>query len=352
VDSSGFSAALDEILPILTLYKQQLRQLAIESLKDSDNAAAAKAAIETKLRNAGIRSPNDQDEERRPFGLVNLEIVQPALQTDLLSVLFHLHLAHGTDTSLSIFRHGSANWDLVFKLDRNERDTDFYHMAPPQFTASDANGSFLMLLASDSERYGDGGYRLLVDLYRIDGAFNTKDQLSHQTFDGKDHQIALDANGFRLETISMEHDAARAGYRVFPYRYELHSDQLIRVAPIGFDAYDFVGEWGNLPWDEAAKWSDPANITRIREYYNKLRTTEGYFGGEFGAVQTCDPQQKTWQVEYEGRDNASLYFQVERKDKWTFIVKDISEKKQDGCKDVEWRSGQPFLTMFSKPLEW
>jgi len=58
------------------------------------------------------------------------------------------------------------------------------------------------------------------------------------------------------------------------------------------------------------------------------------------------------EIEYEGHDSAAIYFQVEREDKWTFILKDISEKRQDGCKDVEWRSGQPFLTMFSKPLEW
>jgi hypothetical protein len=344
---------LDEILPIVSIYKEQLRQLAVESLNDYENLAGAKTAIETKLRKLGIRRP--KAEERRPYGLIDdFEIVQPPLQPKLLSVLFHLKLAHAIDTSFSLFRRNGARWDLVFQIDRNDYfkwELDAYHMAPPQFTASDLKGSFLLLLASDSGRSGDGSYGLWVDLYRVDAAFD-KDQLFHKIFACKDHQIALDADGFRLETISMEHDSAQAGYRVFPYRYQIHGDQVIRVAPVGFDAHDFVGEWGNLPWEEAANWSDPDHLGRIQAYYSKLRDAGGYFGGEFGDVQVCDPQQRIWQVEYNGAvDDAPIYFLVERKDKWTFIVKDIGTEMRDGCKNLGLDPRRPFVTMFSKPLE-
>jgi hypothetical protein len=134
---------------------------------------------------------------------------------------------------------------------------------------------------------------------------------------------------------------------------EIHGDRVSRVAPLGFDAHDFVGEWGNLPWDEAASWSDAAHLGRIQEYHNKLRDADGYFVGEFGEVQVCDPQQKIWQVEYNraGEDD-SIYFLVERKDKWTFVVKDIGDEKLDGCKDVEREPRRPSLTMFAKLLEW
>jgi hypothetical protein len=199
----------------------------------------------------------------------------------------------------------------------------------------------------------DGGYGLWVDLYHADTAFD-KEPFFHQIFYCKDHQIALVADSFRLETISMEHDSARAGYRVFPYQYKILGDLVTRVAPIGFDAHDFVGEWGNLPWEEAAKWSDPGNLGKIRKYYNMIRDAGGYFGGEFGKIQVCDPRQSIWQVEYGGTvsDDNSVYFLVERKDKWTFIVKDIGTDKRDGCKEVEFEPGKPFQTMFAKPLEW
>ena len=345
---------LTEIVPILSIYKQQLRHLAAESLKEFTDAASVKSAIEAELQKAGIR--RSKEEEPRPYGLIDdLEVVQPPQQPNLVAVLFHLQLANAIDTSLSLFRQDRKNWDLVFELDRNDYikwELDAYHMDPPQFTTTDKNGSFLMLVASDGGRGGNGSYGLWVDLYRVDATFH-KQQLLHREFGCKSHQIAIEADGLRLETISMEHDVARAGYRVFPYRFEVRGDDVVRVAPIGFDAHDFVGEWGNLPWAEAAKWSDPAHVGRIREYYNQIRDGDGYFGGEFGANQVCDAQQRIWQVEYNraGADE-SIYFQVERKDKWTFIVINIGKEMRDGCKDVEWKPGQGFSTMFAKPLEW
>jgi hypothetical protein len=134
----------------------------------------------------------------------------------------------------------------------------------------------------------------------------------------------------------VEHDAARAGYRVYPYRYEIRGDDVIRVVPIGFDAHDFVGEWGNPPRDEAAKWSDSAHLGKIRESYSKILDAEGYFGGECGQTQVCDARRQLWQVEYKraGADG-SIDSLVESKDKWTFIVKDIGEEMRDGCEDVE-----------------
>jgi hypothetical protein len=343
---------LSEILPILSVYKEQLRQLAVESLKEFEDPAAAKAAIEAKLRRAGIGGAKEGN--RRPYGRVDVEVVQPSLQPQLLSVLFHLGLSHATDTSLSLFRRGRAGWEIVFNVDRNDYfkwELDAYHMEPPQFTASDSKGSSLMLFASDSGRYGDGTYELWVDVFRVDASFHT-DRLFHKIFGSKNHQIALDPTGFRLETIEMEHDSARAGYRVFPYRYEIRGDRVIRVAPIGFDVHDFVGEWGNLPWDEAAKWSDSAHLGRIQEYYKKIRGDDGYFGGEFGEVQVCDAQQKLWQIGLGSEDDDAIYFLVEQKDKWTFVVKDIGTTMREGCKDVESKPGEPFSTMFSKPLEW
>jgi hypothetical protein len=348
---------IGEILPILAVYKEQLRQLTIEVLKGVDDPAKAKAAIETQLRKAGIRSPVDKpkDNETRPYGLISdLEIVQPTLQPTLLSVAFHLDVANAVDTSLSLFRREGNNWNLVFKSDlgdHSKEDSDIYHVAPPQFTASDSKGSFLMLLASDSGRYGNGSYILWIDVFRVDAGFN-KQQLFHTGYASKDHQVALDANGFRLETISMEHDAARAGYRVFPYRYEIHGDQVTRVAPIGFDAHDFVGEWGNLSWEEASRWADPSNLARIQQYHTKLRSPEGYFGGEFGELQVCDSQQRFWQIEFGPGEDRATWFLIERKDKWTFIVKDIGPKMQEGCSAVKEEPGRPFQTMFSKPLEW
>ncbi len=348
----GFQGPLNEILPILSVYKEQLRQLAVDAMKSNDDPARVESAIEAKLREAGVRSPDK--EEKRPYGLIqSVEVVRAPLQQTLLSVLFHLNLADAIDTSLTIFKRDGNAWEVVDKINRNDYykwELDAYQMAPPQFGASDAKGSFLMLIASNSGRYGDGGYELWVDLYRVDREFN-KQRLFHKNFETINHQIALDNSGFRLETMSFEHDAARGGRRVYPYRYEVRGAQVIRVAPIGFDAHDFLGEWGNLPWDEASRWADPTHLGRIHEYYNKARGSDGYFGGEF-AIESCDSQQRMWQIEYRRQDQKDLWFLIERTGQWTFMVRDVGTDKRSGCKDVEWNPRQPFSTMFSKPLEW
>jgi hypothetical protein len=349
-----WGSPLDQVLRVIQIYKEQLRQIAIESMEKSRSAAEAKSAIGGKLRAAGIRE--GKDAKHRHYGLIEeLEFLTPPNQPDLLVVLFHLKLAQATDTSLSIFRRSASGWDLVQKVDRNDYykwEGNAYHIAPPEFTAADANGAFYMLMASDSGRYGNSSCTLLVDLYRVDANFRLE-QLFHQDYFPRVHQITLDADGFRLETIEMEDDGAVAGYRVFPYRYEIRGDRVTRVAPIGFDPHDFLGEWGNLPWEEAARWSDPANLDRIREYYGKIRTSEGYFGGEFGNVQSCDGQKRFWQigVDVSGKDE-SFYFLIEQKDKWTFFVKDIGDEMREGCVDVEQQvPGRTFQTMFAKPLE-
>lgn len=347
----GIDGPLAEIIPILSVYKQQLRQLAVDSLRDSDDPDTIKGTIEAALRKVGVRQANDQ--EGRPYGLVVVEVVRPPQQTKLLIVLFHLNLGHAIDTSLSIFRNDEGAWELVFQLDRNDYykwDLDAYHIAPPQFTASDKNGSFLMLMASDSGRSADGGYGLWIDLYRVAPPFRT-DRLFHKSFGGNGHQVALDANGFRLETLSFEFDLALAGRRVFPYRYQVDGDQVTRVAPIGFDAHDFIGEWGNLPWEEASKLVNPARLETIHEFYNELRTKDGYFGGEFWPVQVCDPQGKNWQIAFTSTPNAKpVYFLVERTAKWSFILDDIGTTVQNGCSNVD-MSRRPPQTMFDKPLE-
>jgi hypothetical protein len=351
--AAGQIGPLAEVIPILAIYKEQLRQLAEDCLRNADDAGSARAAIEAQLQKAGIRTAKEA--ETRPYGLIQeLEIVRPPLQPQLLSVSFHLRLADATDTSLSIFRHEGSGWHLAYKSDRSDYfkwEMDAYHTQAPQFTASDAKGSFLMLLASASGPSGNGSYLLRVDVFRVDGSFEMQ-SIFHQEYGGKDHQIALDANAFRLEIISMEHDAARAGYRTYPYRYEFHGDKAVRTAPIGFDVHDFLGEWGNLAWEEAARWSNPSNPGKIRQYYDKVRGPEGYFGGEFSDVQVCDAQQRLWQIELDAGDAAPLYFLIERTAKWTFFVKDISDEERDGCTVVQPKPGAPQPTMFAKPLEW
>ncbi len=350
---------LDAIVPLMTIYKEQLRDLATRKLKEfagqAFTAEALKASIEQELARAGIRR-SGKEGEARPYGVVeDLEVSRPREQPELLVVVFHLSLAATADSSLSIYRQQGGDRELVFRADHDgyERmEMDAYHMAAPEFTQRDAKGSFLMLLASDSGRSGDGSYAVDVELFRFDSS-HRYDRIFHQSFAGKEHQVALDPDGFRLETMYFSYDTDRGCCRVFPYRYRVTDSSVERIAPIGLDAHDFVEAWGNLPWQEAAKWSDAAHGDRLRSAHERYRSDDGFFGGEFPSTQLCGREK--WQVEFDpvsenGDDADAFFFIVERRDKWAFVMTDVRTEPLVGCKEDTGNGS--ILTMFEKPLEW
>jgi hypothetical protein len=177
------------------------------------------------------------------------------------------------------------------------------------------------------------------------------ESILEKTYYGKGHQIAIEPKGFRLEILSGESDSYRAGYRVYPYRYRIGAPSGVeRIVPIAFDAHDFVEEWGSLAWEEAAKWSASAQSEKLRSWHDRYRDADGYFGGEFPRTQSCGGA--LWQVEYSppGEDSDSIFYVVQRLNKWSFVMKDVRQGPLSGCTDVP----QPasFSTMFDKPLEW
>jgi hypothetical protein len=230
-----------------------------------------------------------------------------------------------------------------------------WHSATPEFTRSDKDGSFVMMLSSDSDRTVDGGYGIEVELLRFDAALRSH-RIFKQQFAGKNHQIALDPDGFRLEVAAFTHDAAQGGCRPYPYHYRVNGDEVTRINPIGLNARDFVEEWGNLPWDEAVKWSDTKNADSLRQWHEKVRDPNGHFGGEFDA-RACDAQKTTWQIgvdqfDEDGKTEHAVFFTVKQTGKLDFVMKSASDKPMDGCQDVEperdWRK-QP--TLFNEPTE-
>ena len=275
---------LDLITPLMAIYKEQLRELVtnkIIALKDQDSKAI-KTSLDRELGRAGIRRSSKDTSEARPYGLIDeLEVFRPAEQPTLFVVLFHLKLATGIDSSLSVYRLGDGQ--PIFRADHNDYDKtemDAYHIATPEFTHADDQKSFLMLLASQSGYAGNGSYALRVELLRFDQSLR-HESILEKTYYGKGHQIAIEPKGFRLEILSGESDSYRAGYRVYPYRYRIGAPSGVeRIVPIAFDAHDFVEEWGSLAWEEAAKWSASAQSEKLRSWHDRYRDADGYFGGD------------------------------------------------------------------------
>ena len=347
-----FSEAAD---PILTLYKEQLRELVLKTLGDLTDAEAnpdaIKAEIVRRLKEAGIRFSTNPEKEARPYGVIDkVEVVRPAQHLELLSVIFHFNLAGNIDSSFSLFGRRQLGWELLARDEHIPTPNSelawasTWHVATPEFSPSEKDGSFVMLLWSESDHSTDGYHGIDVELHRFDVNLQSH-RIFHRLFSGKNQQLALDPDALRAEVAAFTHDPGRGGCRTYVYHYRIKGEEVTRIAPVAFDAHDFVDEWTSVPWEEAAAWSDPVNLQNLRQGHEENR------GGEM-SVQLCDAKRTIWQIAIAQNDNDSLYFTVKQTGKWDFLMKSVSDKPMDGCTEYEpepltdWRN-QP--TMFDEP---
>jgi hypothetical protein len=350
-----------EIQPLLSLYKDRLRELAMEKL-NLGGAHDVEQDINRELVKAGIREAK-RPVELRPYGLVNcLDVVQPTEQPTLRAVTFHLNLG-GSQTfdgdSLSLFHHGHAGWELVWRKDGEDDKFE-----TPEFTRNGPGEPFLMLVVSRGDVNIQGGYPVTAELVRFDASLHSQQLFQKYLGYAIGQQYALDPDGFRIELLCCQGDPEVHPPSVDPFHYQVQGDKVVRVAPFVFHADQFAEEWGNWTWEEAAPWSDPANLARLKEWHRKLRGAKDYVPGTFDSAQLCDANHRTWQVQLHDDDDSCdacgagagkekaprprLFFVVEQKDRWTFVMKDVRETPLRGCRDAKEEKHLP--TMFKTPM--
>jgi len=352
---AGPLSFLDSIGPLLTLYKEQLRELVTKTLGDMQDAEAGpdavRAEIVRRLKGAGIRFSTDPEKETRPYGVIDkVEVVRPGQHPELLSVIFDFNFADYIDSAFSLFGRRQSGWELLLRdshISTPNPEISWaytWHVATPEFTPNEKDGSFVMLLWSESDHSADGYHGIEVELRRFDGTLRNH-RIFYRLFSGKNQQLGLDPDALRVEVAAFTHDPARGGTRPYPYRYRIKGDEVTRTAPIAFDAHDFVEEWTSIPWEEAAVWSDPANLENVRQWHDK--------NFEFGemSVEVCDTKRTMWQIAIAQSDDDSLYFTVKQTGKWDFVMKSVSDKPTDGCtnfepEETDWRQ---LPTMFDQP---
>jgi hypothetical protein len=94
------------------------------------------------------------------------------------------------------------------------------------------------------------------------------------------------------------------------YRYQVASGKLKRIQPIANNGRDFVDEWLESPWSEAASWVAPAHRTQLEAVHKHIATL--YDG--------LDPDGKQWpSVNFgpvRGCADSPAHFQVEVVESW------------------------------------
>ena len=117
--------------------------------------------------------------------------------------------------------------------------------------------------------------------------------------------------------------------REYIRRYSIHGDSIRRIAPVAASPRDFVDEWINLPWPEAAQWSDRGSLGRLQFSHQDLHEASSHRGFMFESVYLCSGARDLYQVEVSLDDKDSYFFLVSADGPLT--MKAVSKRPRPGC---------------------
>jgi hypothetical protein len=69
--------------------------------------------------------------------------------------------------------------------------------------------------------------------------------------------------------------------------YRVDGNQVARVDPPALTAEDFLDEWVSMPWHDAARWSDPSNLSDLRAWHSFLHEKKSWTSDGLLFVQPC-----------------------------------------------------------------
>jgi hypothetical protein len=97
-------------------------------------------------------------------------------------------------------------------------------------------------------------------------------------------------------------------------RYRVTGDSVRRVQPIALNGRDFVDEWLQSDWTDAARWSDSKESEQLRQnhdaIFNQRNDTEHIVSYTYGPVSACSDNPKHFQVELDRNPGANLFYQI------------------------------------------
>jgi hypothetical protein len=120
------------------------------------------------------------------------------------------------------------------------------------------------------------------------------------------------------------------------YRYQFVGDQMHRVQPVAMNGRDFVDEWLQTEWSDAAQWSETSKLKELEAKHAgflQLRSPEAKGGPLFsyGPVRACSDDAKRFVVELDQDPGTPTYFQVQQGEN-SFTMRAISHIPFPQCK--------------------
>lgn len=333
---------------LLRQLNRQLRSLIIETLNDRNRRAVpSEDEVIAQLRSAGW--DEIPDHKWNAYGeIIHINFDwKIGYDPGILIVSTQLWIPCGSrdpDAAVYVFQGRGRDWQLMMAADADfvpasasQESGMQYQLSPPG-----ANGGWFLAIAhtppSCRSVSADLRYKILRPGRSADEPITLLSRRApiDQGFEPP----------FRLQTET-DWSAVTIGKRrkldgepgVSILRYGVSDEQVRRLQPLALTPEDFLDEWAQLSWDEAARWSNESLQTDLRGWHSKLNNLADD-STEIEFVQLCPKQKESdsswlvglWidQEQNPLSDEERLYITVSKRDGAHYVDR-IRKHRPTGC---------------------
>ncbi len=349
--------------PLLVELKHELRDVILATVNSPEGRAASPDELTSKalarLASEGVAVEEEAEEVdgtqldallERPYRISDVRIEQPSGHPELLAVRTTLGLTCSDDTSLYLLERAAGRWRLVIAIEKNDYEDVSgaacafeYAVSPP-----DERGSWYVVavdlhcwctsnwqgLRYAVLRVGASPYEPRVLLSGDEGIF--------LGVDPPPFTLATESASFSLRVEAMQSLDTGILVREHVLRYDVQGDSVRRVPPLATRPEDFLDEWINLTWDEAARWVDGGALERARRWHARFET-RAIEPSEILFIQPCPARPGETQIGLE-TSKGKLYFTIRERD-GSFFVQHVGTARLQGCPGER----SPYPTIDTEP---
>lgn len=237
---------------------------------------------------------------------IRVKVTEPAQPSHLLLIEFGFGIACGDDSVLLAYEGGNGRWQRTLRWESGDYDEvkdafgDFFTYVPvPQ----SGRRGWLLAAAHGSPWCTSRWSGFGLDVIQPATAQAPQKVLQHIVHGyvrgDVEPSLKLVPGGFQLkvETGMIDGDIMT---RIGIYRYRVNGDQFERVQPIANNGRDFVDEWLQAPWTDAARWSSAKALDALQEVHTRFGDktfSEKSPAYTFGPVRGCSDSAARFQVE-------------------------------------------------------
>ena len=336
-----------------------------DALMDCEDGPSADAAlIETNLANL-LRANQPQptavaldaipEEKDRVYGSdLKIAARKTAKHPELIGVQISFGVNCGEDTMLLVYERRSERWSQALRWQSGD-----YRQA------SGAFGDFFeyaVISGSSPNKWavatahGKPWCTSVLSGFDLDVVQPAHGRIQQQLLFHEEHGYVRDRgpewkafpDGFELRVEEESLDFA-VFWRPGIYRYRMEGGKMHRLQPIAKNGRDFVDEWLEADWSEAAHWSAAANLGILSEEHARIATlrdpkSTNWPSFTYGAVRGCADDSRHFQVELNQDPSVPTYFEIQKGEN-RFTMLSARSKSDPQCTGADitpkrWRANE------------